>query len=167
MGLHREKLVMSMFIAIIGNRNSGKSTIIKSLTGCPTGQFRGSITDRATSRIVEIIGSSPQEKALSLTELQKILRRGLKPNCNGVICALQPTNPSKRLSLEDVMQTALAFGYQVRPFVLDPEHGGATGNLSKICNRFPTGVLPAVQLDARRFAHLNASIIHSYTSIVA
>lgn len=158
---------MTVFVAIVGSRHSGKSTIIKSLTGCPSAKFRGTVSDIATRRTIEVICSSPQELPLTLAELQTILRRGAKKECNGVVCALQSTNPSKRLTLEQVLREAISFHYQVHTFVLDPEHGGLSGYMARVHTRLPSGALPPVALDARRFAHLNATIVHACTSIAA
>lgn len=159
---------MPTFVAVIGSRNSGKSTIIRSLTGCPSGQYRGSVQDGSTGRAIEVIGSSPQEKALSLAQLRAILKRAAQNSaCNGVVCALQPTFPRERLSIEDVLAEALAQGFAVHTFILDPEHLGTTGNMNTVKPRLPKGISPPTALDARRFAYLNASIIHARTNIAA
>lgn len=158
---------MPSFVAIIGSRNSGKSTIIKSLTGCKTAQFRGTVTDSCTGRCIEVIGASPQEMPLSNAALNRHLKNGLQPNFNGVVCALQPTNATSRPKFEDVLRTALQYGYTVHAFVLDPAHSTSTVPAITVNSRLPPGVLPLVQLDARRFAHLNAAIVHGYSSIAA
>lgn len=56
---------MKPFIAVIGSANSGKSTVIKSLTGCKNGTFRGVIHDNLTGKQVFVCAASPQEMKIS------------------------------------------------------------------------------------------------------
>jgi hypothetical protein len=158
---------MRPFVAIIGGRNSGKSTIIKSLTGCPSGRFRGAVRDKVTGATIEVIASSPQEQALSLGALRAILRRAAADRrCNGVVCALQPSRPRIRLSLEDVLLEALAHRFAIHAFVLDPEHTGHSGRMATMQKRLPPAGRPPRRLDARRFAHQSAVAINARTQIV-
>ena len=157
---------MKPFIAIIGSRNSGKSTIIRSLTGAKFGQFRGSIQDQATLRTIEVIGSSPQEKAMLLQDLRKILKTATTmANCNGVVCALQPTRPTVRLSMEDVLQEARSHRFRVYAYILDPEYSGGTGHAAAIANRVQAAGFASQVLDGRRFAQMNAATINRQTRI--
>jgi hypothetical protein len=159
---------MKPFIAIIGSRNSGKSTIIRSLTGAKFGQFRGNIQDKATLRNIEVIGSSPQEKAMLLQDLRKILKKAASmANCNGVVCALQPTRPTVRLSMEDVLQEAGRHRFQVYAYILDPEYSGGAGGAAAIANRVQAAGFASQVLDGRCFAQMNAAIINGQTSIAA
>ena len=159
---------MKPFIAIIGSRNAGKSTVLRSLTGAPFGQFRGTIHDPATGRQIEVIGSSPQEKAFSLADLRKVLRKATgSANCQGVVCALQPTIPTKRLSMEQVLQEAAASGMAVHAYILDPEYGGGTGHASSVAARVKSAGFVSRTLDGRRFAHINAAAVNGHTRIAA
>jgi len=159
---------MHTFVAIIGSRNSGKSTIIKSLTGCPTGQFRDTVGDAATGRSIFVVGSSPQEVALPLLKLRKILKQAANdPLCNGVVIALQPTFPSKRLSMEQVFSEATAHNFTVFAYVLDPEHSGASGQTAGVNFRLAHIGVKARVLDARRFAHINAAAINARAKIAS
>ena len=156
------------FVAVIGNRDSGKSTIIRSLTGARTSQFRGKVMDKATSRTIEVIGSSPQENLLSLSDLRKILKGAASSSaCNGVVCALQPTNPRTRLSMERVLQEAIAQGFSVHAFILDPDYAGRAGQETVVTTRLSTiGVIPT-RIDSQRFAHLNAAFINKRSRVAA
>jgi ABC-type branched-subunit amino acid transport system ATPase component len=157
---------MKPFIAIIGGRDSGKSTIIRCVTGAKYGQFRGTILDQATLRTIEVIGSSPQEKSMTLTELQKILKTAARnASCNGVVCALQPTKPTVRLSMEDVLQEARSNGLKVYAYILDPEYFGRTGQAAAIAARVQAIGMKTQVLDGRRFAQQNAATICLQTKI--
>jgi len=159
---------MKPFIAIIGSRNSGKSTIIRSLTGAKFGQFIGTIQDITTGREIEVIGSSPQESVLSLAELRKIIRKAASnSNCQGVVCALQPTLPTKRLSMEQVLKEAAASGMAVHAYILDPEYGGSTGHATAVAARLRSAGFSSRTLDGRRFAHINAATVNGHTRIAA
>ena len=159
---------MKPFIAVIGSRDSGKSTIIRSVTGAKFGQFRGTIQDQATRRTIKVIGSSPQEKAMTLQELRKILKAAAsKTNCSGVVCALQATRPTVRLSMEVVLQEARSHGFQVHAYVLDPEYSGGTGHASPVASRIHSAGFASQVLDGRRFAQQNAATINGQTNIAA
>jgi energy-coupling factor transporter ATP-binding protein EcfA2 len=160
--------MMKPFIAVVGNRDSGKSTIIRSLTGAKFGQFRGTVQDMTTSRTIEVIGSSPQERLLSLADLRKVLRKAAgAANCNGIVCALQPTRPTKRLSMEQVLQEAAAHGFAVHAYILDPEYGGAAGHAAVVAARIRVAGFGARALDGRRFAQINAAAINGHTRIAS
>lgn len=157
---------MKPFVAIIGNRNAGKSTIIRCLTGAKSAQFRGAIFDRTTKRTIEVIGSSPQETSLSLKELQDILNAAANTvTCNGVVCALQPTKPTKRLSMEKVLQEANAYGFQVYAYIIEPEYSGTTGHAITITARLNKAGFKCQIINGQRFAQINAAIINNQTKI--
>jgi ABC-type cobalamin/Fe3+-siderophores transport system ATPase subunit len=159
---------MQAFVAVIGGRNAGKSTIIKSLTGCQFSNTRDLVLDDATSRSIYVIASSPQEAGMSLAKLKGILssvRRNTK--CNGIVCALQPTVPTRRLSIEVILSEAFAHGFVVFPYVLDPSRSGPTGLVTRVAARMPHGVRAIHALDARRFAHINAATINSHSQIAS
>jgi GTP-binding protein EngB required for normal cell division len=53
---------MKTFILLIGASNSGKSTVIQSLTGCKSRTAdSGYVVDYSTGRKIYVIVSSPQE----------------------------------------------------------------------------------------------------------
>ncbi len=47
----QERGIMKQFVAVIGNRNSGKSTVIKSLTGCSSSSYRGFVHGLSFERV--------------------------------------------------------------------------------------------------------------------
>ncbi len=157
---------MKPFIAIIGNRNSGKSTIIRSLTGATTAQFRGTIQDLTTNQTMEVIGSSPQERPLALADLRTLLRTAAgTATCRGVVCALQPNAPTKRLSMEQVLREAASQGFIIHTYVLDPGYSGATGRAGIVTTRIQNAGFYSQVLDGQRFAHINAATINAQTNI--
>ena len=157
---------MHSVIAIMGGRNSGKSTIIKSLTGCQFSRTRGYVRDNAKGRSIYVIANSPQEKEMSLPELRSILNAVRRQNdCNGVVCALQPSKPRRRLRFEKVLSEAIAAGFNVFPYVLDPPRDGVRTDLRAVKARLPQGTRRLRILDARSFAHLNAVAINGHTRI--
>jgi energy-coupling factor transporter ATP-binding protein EcfA2 len=155
------------FVAIIGDRNAGKSTIIRCLTGVSTGSYRGTVTDGATGRTIEVIASSPQENRLSLAALRGILQKAKATNCNGVVCAIQPSQPRTRPSMEQILQLALTQGFAVHAYVLDPTYSGVMGNAASVRARTSKIGVALRVLDARRFGHLSAQAINRRTRVVA
>jgi energy-coupling factor transporter ATP-binding protein EcfA2 len=163
------------FVGIIGNSNAGKSTIIKSLTGCKDTAFRGFVTDNSTNRCIYVICSSPQEGAvvMSLVDLQNILVQCVaNPNCLGLVMAIQPTRPRTRLSMEDIFSEVTKTGnFSRHAFILAPARNGKATNPDKIAARLNLPTLnpnfpQPIILDGRRFSMLNAQIINSITQIV-
>lgn len=158
---------MQTFIAIIGGPASGKSTIIKSLTGCPSGQFRGTVVDQSNGQLIEVIGASPQEIALSNQSYMDTLQRvSVNDKYRGVVCALRPTYPSRRLSIEDVLSNAVEYGFQVHVFILSPGYLGFDCDLTDIFKRLPNGLSSLQIIDGRRFSMANALNIQSVSRLI-
>lgn len=153
------------FIAVIGNHNAGKSTVIVSLTGCGNRSFRDKVTDESSNESIYVIASSPQEKELTQKALQDILTQVIRDdNCRGLVMAIQPTNPRVRLSLEDIIQEVQNRNvFEPYLFVLEPGREDSLGVhsiLADINRRLEgTGLVPQV-LDGRRFAFLNTRDIN-------
>ena len=83
---------MKKLVVVIGYKNSGKSTIIQSLTGCPTKSFCDFVIDEDTKNSVFVIASSPQEDPMTEEKLHQILDSVIaKGRCSGVVIAIQPT----------------------------------------------------------------------------
>lgn len=94
---------MKPFIAVIAKATSGKSTIIKTLTGCGRSNYRGFLKDNLTAETVLVICSSPQEEALTLSELRDLINQAAADTkCRGVVIAIQPTRPNKQRRLRTV-----------------------------------------------------------------
>lgn len=162
---------MRRFVAIIGSRNAGKSTVIKSLTGCPNNSFRDFVEDQHTGHSIFVSCGSPQENSIglrTLPELQSVLQRVIaRDGCRGVVMAIQPSFPYAKLTMEGILAEAQRLKFKVSAYVLDPEHGPKPGTLSHVVQRLTQLRIVPLPLDGRRFAHLNASHINAATSIVA
>lgn len=81
--------------------------------------------------------------------------------------AIQPSVPNKRLSMEDVLTEARRQHFVVHAYVLDPEHNGSTGAHASVSARLQGLGFVAQPLDARRFAHINATLIDTATGIAS
>ena len=149
------------FVAIIGAANAGKSTIIQSLTGCEFRTFRGRITDEKTKQWIYVIASSPQEKPMSEAELSGHIRNAAAAAmCLGMVIALQPRPTRTRLSMEKALQMAGEYKKLMRPyvFVITNPHDDNKAERTPIKD-MPKFLGTPIPLDARRFAHMNASKI--------
>ena len=160
---------MPKFVAIIGGRNAGKSTIIKSLTGCRTSAFRGLVEDNLTKQSVYVVCSSPQELAFSIQKLKRILQFvASKSGCQGVVMAIQPNQPTKRLSMESIFREVTAFGnFTVHAFIVDPGRNKVPAGGPAIKARLKVMSLKASLLDGRRFSLVNAKAINRATQIAS
>lgn len=167
--LARKKgMTMQQFVAVIGNRNSGKSTVIRSLTSCPNSTFRGWVGDISTSQTIYVICSSPQERPMTLPELRKILKAcASESNCRGLVVAIQPTSPTKRLSMETIFQEVASIGsFRSHAFILAPGRDGEAPNTATIAARLKPIEVNPIPLDGRRFSLINAQVINRKTHIV-
>jgi len=159
---------MKPFVILIGGHNSGKSTIVASLTGCTTRSYQGTIIDGSTRREIYVVASSPQEAGLSQTELDNILdtvRR--RRNIVGLVMAIQPTYPHTRLSLEDIIRSAqIRSAFSIFTFLLDPPfQNGEAVDMEDVRERLGNLNVAPHYLDARRFPHLNAADIRTIVGI--
>jgi energy-coupling factor transporter ATP-binding protein EcfA2 len=155
------------FVAVVGDRNSGKSTIIQALTGCRTNAPKRMI-DLVTKKWIYVIPASPQETGMRRATLAGVLRKiANSPNCLGLVIALQPTHPTTRLSIEDILREAdncnAIREYHLFAIYRPYNEGGRRVDADEIKERFRDAV-PSVRphlglLDGRRFAYMNATII--------
>ena len=172
------------FIAVIGNRNAGKSTIIVSLTGCPNRSYRGMVRGILNNeeKSIYVIASSPQEQRLDKDgdgleserkAFQSILTQ-IRQNssCIGLVMAIQPIKkPTKRLSLEAIVkEVQKTKTFEPYLFVLQPDRNNSLESQqieTEINRRLrDTGiVLDAQGLDGRRFAFLNARYINQLSQL--
>lgn len=158
---------MKPLVLVIGGRDSGKSTIIASLTGCPSHNYRGLVKDKTSGRQIYVVTSSPQEAGLTPAKFRGILRTVSRQDLIGIVMAIQPTRPYKRLSLEKIIQGAQRKGtLSIHAFVLDPPYM-RKGAIDTTVTRSRLGALGVVphSLDGRHFAHLNATEIKAITGI--
>ena len=153
------------FIAVIGQRNAGKSTIIRALTACKTVGFRGPIEDLKTKKWIEVIASSPQER--DMPNLAARMRSAANdPNCLGIVAALQPSYPRTHILMEDVFKIAQKHHAKCYAFAISQPYDENRADGVEIADleaRLATSRIrlnrPMQSLDARRFAYLNAAII--------
>jgi hypothetical protein len=159
------------FIGVIGQRNAGKSTIIRALTACKTVGFRGAVHDRKTKQWIEVIASSPQERDMP-NLAAKIRSAANDPNCLGIVAALQPSHPRKHILMEEVFKIAQEHRAKCYAFAISQPHnknksyGVEIANLKARLVRSRIRLTEPIQsLDARRFAYLNAEIIQKTVAL--
>lgn len=158
------------FIGVIGERNAGKSTIIRALTGCDTKSFRGFVEDLVTGDKIYVIASSPQESELSLDEFIDILNKVLNDNkCLGIVMAIQPSKPRVRIKIESIyIEVNKRNKFSIYAFVIDPSrNNGATSQniVNGVAGRISAIKVNPISLNGNTFAFLNADKIRKATNI--
>jgi energy-coupling factor transporter ATP-binding protein EcfA2 len=159
------------FVAVIGDQNSGKSTVIQALTGCRNAAFRGRMEEKTSGKWIEVIASSPQEK--DIRDLAERIKAATSDSqCLGVVIALQPNHPrnrEKRPWIEDVFDLAKKSRMARYAFVISEPYDRKKSDaieVAEIDKRLRNyGIQEPIQeLDGRRFAHVNASKIAGYVA---
>ncbi len=158
------------FVAVIGYRNSGKSTIVQSLTGCNNRSFIGYVEDKEANLSIFVHSTSPQEHpATNQAAFDRYLRNAKeKANLQGLVFAIQPTKPRRRLLMETMFNLAKQRGFECYAFILQPPYkNGEVMKFDEIRDRVLSGDSTAkiFALDARRFAVLNAEAIRSISRL--
>jgi predicted kinase len=167
--LKQKQVLRKKFVAVVGYADSGKSTVIQSLSGCNNHSTNEKIRDASVGLCIYVLAPSPQELPVIGEEdftsiLQDVTR---DETCQGVVAAIQPTLPTKRLSMEKMFDLARKFRFESFAYVLEfPFCKGKKledriGNLENIKTRIlgidsEAKVFP---MDGRRFACLNADLI--------
>jgi len=164
---------MKPFIGIIGFANSGKSSIIASLTGNGNGSYVGKILNQKTKEYVFIYASSPQEikkiGAVVYAEMKEHFQTlAADKKCRGVICAIQPTKSTKKPSMEKVFELAKINNFELFGYVIDPPYneGGRRISCGEIKNRLQNFEVEPERIDGRKFGLENAQIIQKETKII-
>ena len=170
---------MKPFIAVVGERSSGKSTVICSLAGCRNRGFRGWVRDNTTRKLIYVIASSPQENARGLRtarDLRSHIRRALRRNVIAFVMALQPywRRTRRRLDMVTVLRTVQHTGrFALYGFVLDPPYrirsgthgvGGIIRHVRTLLQGANVNIALR-RIDGRRFALLNARRIWRMTGV--
>ena len=70
---------MKPFIGIIGYANSGKSSIIASLTGCLPSTYHGYVYDKKNDQSIWVYSSSPQENPVDKSQFEYRLKAVSQP----------------------------------------------------------------------------------------
>src|SRR5271167_4108150 len=105
-------------VLVVGRPNSGKSTVIQSLTGCNSSRFQGEIEDKKSKKKIYVIAASPEEKlidgtgfnAVNQTAVLKAILNRVKtsPDFIGLVIAMQgrpvQVRGGSRLRIEDVVK---------------------------------------------------------------
>jgi energy-coupling factor transporter ATP-binding protein EcfA2 len=158
------------FVAVIGKQKSGKSTIIQSLSGCNNHSSKELITDRSVNSSIYVHAPSPQEdpktnEVVFSKILDKVLATG---GCQGIVIAIQPTLPLRRLRMERMFEIAKKKGLESYAFIIEypfdkKKSSGRIGNFEVIKKRISRSDPSAsvVAIDGRRFASLNSEVIRS------
>ncbi len=173
------------FIGVIGERNSGKSTIIRSLTGCSSSRFRGTVTAEdslGNKRCVEVVCSSPQElslnnpnvlttRAIEISNFESLLAKAQGFSFNGLVSAIQPKSSlRKRITMEIMFNLALHHKFNCFAYILSPGYNqnSVLNDAEIIARLVSVGVLQKniKTLNAEQFAILNAEIIRNQTRII-
>jgi predicted kinase len=166
--LQKKHALQKKFVAVIGYPKSGKSTIIQSLSGCKNHSYKGPVTDASVGLSIYVHAASPQENPKTTEAAFKIILRDVKKNINsqGLVTAIQPNAPNKRLLMETMFDLAKQAGFESYAFILEYPYSGRRLEptlLNKIKSRVQESDSDArvLTLDGRRFAILNAEAIKS------
>ena len=159
---------MKAAILIIGPGNSGKSTIIRSLSGIKSSQWE-KIIDKKTNKSMFVISSSPQENGnINDIFLEKELEEVYKDDKSlGIIIAIQPTKPRLRLSIEVVISLLKKHKIMnIHPFIIFPSYKGKDAEIDRIVKRLQAiGINSHTILDGRRFSFINAEEVLNIANI--
>ncbi|WP_039912852.1 hypothetical protein [Cellvibrio mixtus] len=163
-----------IFVGIIGNRNSGKSTIIKSLSGCGNSSFRDYM-DGFSNQSVYICCASPQEKRFvsgrkfDLAAIEETMQSAHKKvGCRGMVVAMQATGKSRlRPDYMSIFRAAKNNGFtELYAFIVDPGYNDSasiklenTKELSELC-------VEVKRLSGKHFPHSNATYINNISRII-
>src|ERR1043165_5180896 len=158
------------FIGIIGRGESGKSTIIRSLTGCRTLNFSGEVlanTNSGETKSVYVIAHSPQETGLDEDELATIIREVIdNSNCLGIVIAIQQRHTRTRLSIADIFRLAKDTNmFDCYAAIINPSFNEAINDVNQIQNLLGDQVQTLI-VDGRRFAIISAEDIRQVTGLL-
>jgi len=158
---------MKPFIMLIGNSHSGKSTIISSLTGYKYKRLRHFVEDKSTGQKISVIINSPQESVVNVARFKELLQNTFdQADYIGLVIAIQPNFPTKRLSLEEIIFIANDTGdWEFNAFILNPPYNGDQFDSTEIETRLEFVDVNYHTLNAQQFAFLNAEQIKNITNI--
>jgi predicted kinase len=127
------------------------------------------VQDFSNRHSLYVIAASPQETGLTAADFQRILNLILRtPLAQGLIAAIQPSQPTRRLRMEQMLDMARQSGFETFAFVLDPPRQRRNlQSFDEIRERILQAdpVAQVVRLDGRRFAVLNAEAIRAISRV--
>lgn len=167
-----------IFVGVVGNKNSGKSSIIQSVTGCKSPIYNDFIYDNSTNESIYVCCHSPQELIFNysgsvnieaIEELVENLKS--KKNCRGLIMALQPNNPRIKPSIEDVYNvvTRNASGFSsFYCFVVEPGYINSPSIINDVGQRLSSVGLtqPPIPISGEEFPFKSATKINNTSSLI-
>jgi hypothetical protein len=134
---------------VIGNPNTRKASLVRSLTGC----FNRSVRDilplgsKAPLRLYARVGALQETRSAPADFIEEVARA----RCNAVLCCLAPTaNPDRPERLPDAPAYLAAFkaaGWRVRAIAVLGQNGG--GARSPTLMQFPQAPTAPINLTAR------------------
>jgi len=166
--MEQKPRLQKKFIAVIGYQKSGKSTIIQSLSGCNSHSSNGPVKDNSIGLSIYVHAASPQEYPQTTEAAFNKILLDVKTdkNSQGLVTAIQPNAPSKRLLMETMFNLAKQADFESYAFILEYPYDGRRLEptlLYNIKSRVQESDSDAkvFTLDGRRFAILNADAIRS------
>jgi hypothetical protein len=159
---------MKPFIIVIGDSNSGKSTIISSLTGCNSHGYQNTVKDNQNGKEIYVFASSPQEDGSITSHILRITINQVVRDSNiiGLVIAVQPKKTRTRVSLKDIVQLAQrANSFDIYAFALKYSYQGNQINRTFVDNELQPFNITADYIDGRHFALINAMHIKQVTGI--
>jgi len=153
---------MKPLIFVIGGADSGKSTIISSLTGCKHHSYKGKVEDKSTEKIIYVICSSPQEETVADKKYKEALDDvPINPHIIGLVVAARSTK-----YLETIITLAQEKkGFKIYPFLITSGYEHTNTNIKQVRAILHRCHIRPHTLDGRRFAFLNAAEICEITGI--
>lgn len=154
------------FVAVIGHRESGKSSIIRALTGIKGKRVPERVEEVSTGKWISVISHSPEECPLTDKQFRNVMKMVANSRLAlGVVIALQPNRPWQRQRMEDIFKLAKPYRFTFRVFVIEVAYqphsrGTDPGEIEQRLTTIGVNVR-AHAVDARRFAHVNAAAIRN------
>lgn len=109
------------FVGIVGNRSAGKSAIIGNVCGLPIKKPRDlqKATHVGTGLCLYALSSSPQETGMTIEDVKAHFTSVARDrSALGFVMALQPNDPLKLASMEDIFRMAKSKGFDLAAFVI-------------------------------------------------
>lgn len=155
------------FILIIGSKQSGKSSIIRSLTGKVV--FDGISFAETASRAnyIHVIEGVKRFERISTLELDiEMTTLEIDECCNGVIFEISLENDSNSPIFEKIINHVYHMKFKLHVFIVSPGIDGVRCDEVKSISRLPRSIPSIHIIDGQRLPFENASFINSITNII-